>query len=199
MRFFFFVLIVGFLSSTLFSITATTYAASTSSLEVRPVQKESLVETINTLKPLKGISKRVEHNGTAFGVFTLPFSVKAFGGDISFPAKVTRDANPLDPTTLGFSMVTREGELITDGIALGALLRIGSTTPSDATKLTEGAEEILTLLVVYTDTPTPGRDDRVRITHLPLSVQNTKRTIFLNQSELQKLRTGFVRLSTSTQ
>lgn len=127
-------------------------------------------------------------------VFSITFSLSAFGRDMEMPLATVREKGSSIPgDTIGYSIKDRDGNLIKSGYEAAILLPHTPRTSDMHTTLELGEKQTFTLLVAYSDAPVVDREDRMIISTLPLLASDGM-LVDLNRSELQHLKTNLISL-----
>lgn len=122
------------------------------------------------------------------GIFTMTFSLEAFGKGGTIPTGVARSP---ETDTITYEILDGDKQVTSEGYAAGLLFSRNVPKEDDRYTLGVGEREIFTLIVAYTAT-TPD-DYLVRINSIPL-VLNDGTVVTFNPSELQDLETEFAEL-----
>lgn len=121
-------------------------------------------------------------------VYGLTFSLTAYDHDISIPLR----ASMIDESTLiqhapqiGLAIDSRFGE--NDITKTLAVTTVFADTSSDTLTIRKGTRGTITVLMALAALPDPDREDRVRITTLPLYFGPSIAPLYLNASEVSEL------------
>lgn len=153
------------------------------------------VQTASTTRDATNQKVNRANQTLPVAIFTIPFSFKAFGNDISISKNIIRDNMKIRPDDLGFILESKDGKKIDTGVAIASIYSKKSQTTGNRFKIQKGKQGMFTLVIIYTDTVVPNRKDHVRITQLPLFLGKATKPTPLNSSELEKLQSTYAELS----
>jgi len=157
--------------------------------------RTSAVDTINSITTeAVEVTTVTQGSSSPIAIYSLTFSLKAFGGDMAIPKGIVRKTDSIATNTLSFILENRNKKEISSGFALATLIPTeNSVRDTTSYFIPKGDSRSFTALIAYTDTEARDPENRVRITEMPL-FQYLKEPVLLNQSELQRLKTDYIEL-----
>ena len=109
---------------------------------------------------------------TKSALYTITYTLRAFGGDMYIPLNVGRDGTPQDQGGTGYAILDSDLHTHTKGLSAGMLLST-STIVNNMYKIPDGERRTFTLVVLYDNTGSQRDDYRIGLTRTAFKTSAT--------------------------